>query len=303
MLELTLTNDEPTRIDIAVAEALSTSRSKVQKAVKASQVLVGGQSVTPHLEVRAGSIITYDPAIFAKKVLSTEPPPVLSVLYEDDDVIVINKPAGLLVHETENSIEPTLVDALIAMRPDMKNVGDQPHRSGLVHRLDKAASGVMIVAKTNDALAFLKKQFKDRETSKKYTVLVDGVMEKEVNTLLMPISRSKHHGRMAAKPESQGGKEAVTHYEVVKQYPHHALLYVTIETGRTHQIRAHMFSINHPVVGDTLYRTRGSKPREIGRLFLHARELTVNLPSGERKTFTAPLPPELEQVLLDIPKR
>lgn len=302
MKSLKLTNETPERIDKAVSATLGISRSKAQKAINAGQVIVLGKEITPHTPVTSSDDIRYDASILEKKKKSLATPTKLDVLYEDDHVIVVNKPAGVLVHETEQSTEPTLVDALLAHAPQIADVGDDPRRAGIVHRLDKAASGVLIVAKTKEAFAFLKQQFQERTTQKKYTVLVRGAMDDPDGTINFPIERSKVHGRMAAKPESQGGKEAVTHWAVLKQYPHHALLDVTIETGRTHQIRAHMFAIGHPVAGDVLYRQRGLKPDDIGRLFLHARELTIPLPNGETKTFVAPLPAELEHVLATIPK-
>lgn len=302
MKSLNLEITAPARLDKALADALSLSRAKVQRAIENGLVTVDGEQAKANLKVTAENTIAYDPIILEKKKKSTKPPPPLVVIYEDDDVVVVNKPAGLLVHETDTSTEPTLVDALLMHDPAIAGVGDDPKRAGLVHRLDKAASGVMIVAKTAEAFEHLKLQFFGRIAKKKYSVLVRGVMDDATGSITFSIARSKSHGRMAAKPESQGGKPALTRYEVVKQYPHHALLDVAIETGRTHQIRAHMFAIDHPVVGDTLYRQRGLKPRDIGRIFLHARELTIKLPSGEEKTFTAPLPKELEAVLEDIPK-
>lgn len=302
MESLSLEQSEPTRLDKAVSNTLEVSRSKVQRAIEAGQILVNGEKVTSHVKVGPKDQIEYDPVILEPKKKSDAPPPPLEVLFENDDVLVVNKAAGVLVHETDTSTEPTLVDSLIAYDSSIASVGDDPRRAGLVHRLDKAASGVMIVAKTNEAFEYLKTQFQGRIAKKKYTVLVRGTMEDAVGQITFSIARSKSHGRMAAKPESQGGKPALTRYEVVKQYPHHALLDVAIETGRTHQIRAHMFAIDHPVVGDTLYRQRGVKPRDIGRIFLHARELKITLPSGEEKTFSAPLPKELQQVLEDIPK-
>lgn len=301
MKRITPQNETPERLDKVLTEALDATRSQIQKAIKSGAILVDGNEVPVKFPVTKENTVDVNLSVFEKS--STEhPAPKLDTLYEDDDVIVVNKPAGLLVHETEVSDEPTLVDGLVAYDPKIKNVGEKPERSGIVHRLDKHASGVLITAKNQEAFDHLKAQFKQRNTVKKYTVLVHGEMEEQVATINFPISRSKTSGRMAAKPASQGGKEAITHYEVIKQFSHHALLDVEIETGRTHQIRAHFFSKGHPVVGDTLYIQRSQKLLNIGRLFLHARELTITLPNGEEKTFIAPLPKELELVLEDIPK-
>lgn len=301
MKQIHAKNTSPERIDKVLAEELNLSRSKIQSLIKNGDVLVNNESVVPKHLVTENDVIHIDTEkAFPKKTI--HPAPDLEVIYEDDDVVVINKPANLLVHETEVSDEPTLVDGLIKLHKETAEVGDKKERAGLVHRLDKPASGVLITAKTQEAFRYLKNQFKNRAVKKVYTVLVHGTMEVDHDTISMPISRAKTSGRMASKPVSQGGKEAITHYDVIHQYPHHALLRVQIETGRTHQIRSHFFALEHPVVGDTLYKQKQQKLLDIGRIFLHASELTITLPSGEEKTFVAPLPKELETVLEEIPK-
>lgn len=300
MKAIKITNEAPERLDKVFVELFEVSRAKIQKAIKQGLILVDGEKVTPKFPVSKNNKIEMEEDAFLTKKSVYEAPK-LDVLYEDDDVVVVNKPAGLLVHATESSDEPTLVDGLIAHDPKIADVGDKD-RSGIVHRLDKFASGIIIAAKTEEAFEHLKDQFKMRRVAKKYTVLVHGTMELKTGTITLPISRAKGKGRMAAKPTSQGGRDAITHYDVVEQFPHHALLDVSIETGRTHQIRAHFFAIEHPVAGDTLYHQKLMKVMELGRLFLHARELTIELPSGETKTFTAPLPPDLEKILSEIPK-
>ncbi|MCH8049506.1 RluA family pseudouridine synthase, partial [Patescibacteria group bacterium] len=221
MKTLSIDVEEPIRLDKAATQALGLSRTKVQKAIEDGLILVDDEPATAHQLVTADDKITYDPELLKPKAKSLEPPPKLDILYEDNDVLVVNKRAGVLVHETETSTEPTLVDALLAHDPSIAEVGEDPKRAGLVHRLDKAASGLMIVAKTNDALAYLKKQFQERQAKKSYTVLVHGTMEEPAGTIRFPIARSKTHGRMAAKPVSQGGKPAVTHYDIIEQFPHH----------------------------------------------------------------------------------
>ncbi len=302
MKSVKLLNTEDLRLDSALAEAIGKTRSQVQKAIKSGLVLVDGKESVVKQLVNDSTKVEYEESFFAAKVKSTEAPAPLSIIFENDDVLVVDKPARVLVHETDNSTEPTLVDSLLLHAPQIATVGDDPMRPGIVHRLDKAASGVMIVAKTQKAFVHLKNQFMERKTTKHYSVLVHGVMSKHTETINFTIARAKSHGRMAAKPVSQGGKEATTHYDVVRQYPHHALLDVQILTGRTHQIRAHMFALGHQVAGDTLYRIRGMKPMDIGRLFLHARELTITLPDDEETLFEAPLPEALEEVLKNIPK-
>jgi 23S rRNA pseudouridine1911/1915/1917 synthase len=226
--------------------------------------------------------------------------PQLDIIFENKDVLVVNKPAGLLVHPTLASKEPTLMDAVLKYDKKIKGVGGDLNRSGIVHRLDREASGVMIVARNNKAHANLKEQFKLRQTEKHYAVLVLGKVAEQHGTINFPIARSSSRSRMAARPLSQEGKEAITHYEVVARFTTSTLLDVRIETGRTHQIRAHFFALGHPVAGDKLYLRRDIKPLKTERLLLHAKALTVTLPDGERQTFTAPLPSEIENVLANL---
>ncbi|MDP2631154.1 MAG: RluA family pseudouridine synthase [Candidatus Uhrbacteria bacterium] len=301
MKSLKQTNLAPERIDKVIAEALGFSRTKIQKAIKSGLILVDGKTAKPHSVVTAENTISYDPTILDAKAKSTEPVQDLEIIYEDDDLIVINKPAGLLVHETETSTETTLTDALIKHFPEIANIGDDPKRPGLVHRLDKAVSGVMVIAKNQKAFEFLKTQFKDRKATKIYTALVHGVINDETGTIDLPISRSKTRGgRMAARPKSQVGKDAVTHFEVLERFDHFTLLNVRIETGRTNQIRVHLFALGYPVVGDRVYKQKAQKLANLSRVFLHARELTIELPNGEEKTFKADLPEKLKSFLENI---
>lgn len=303
MKSVQLDNETPMRLDLALASALGISRSKLQQVIKDGRVQVDGETATPHTAVNASSVITVDESVTAPKEGPKGELPALDILYEDADLLVLNKPAGVLVHPTSDSNEHTLADALLAVYPDMCTVGDVPLRAGLVHRLDREASGVLVAAKTREAFLFLKRQFKDRLTTKKYTVLVLGNVRGDAGTISFPIARSVTRGRMAARPHSQEGREAVTHFDVLERFPQCTLLDVAIETGRTHQIRAHFFALQHPVVGDPLYVQRGMKQMDAGRLFLHARELTLELPNGGTQTFTAPLAPELFQFLEELRAR
>lgn len=293
---------EPTRLDVVLAEALAISRARAQKLLSNDQVFVNEQPVSSaHTLVSSKDIVSV--AEKAEEVAAPQALPSLSILFEDADVLVVEKPAGVLVHPTgaQGATEPTLMDAVVAYFPPMAGVGGDPLRSGVVHRLDREASGVVVFAKHDKAHAWLKDQFKTRQTTKFYDVLVLGRVQKDADTITFPIARSVGRGRMAARPLSQDGKEAITHYDVVKRYSSSTLLRVRIETGRTHQIRAHFFAIGHPVAGDTLYVQRNLKQMPLGRLFLHAAELQLTLPSGEHASFTAPLPPSL-QTTLDLLK-
>lgn len=303
MKKVKLTNEAPGRIDHVLPPLLKLSRSAVQKAIKDGLVLVDGKAATPHTAVSAANVVTYDAVVTKPVVTELGAMPKLDVLYEDDSVVVVNKPAGMLSHPAPKTHEHTLADVLIATYPQMADVGDKKERGGLVHRLDREASGVIIAAKTADAFTWLKQQFSERLTKKTYTVLVLGSVKKDLGVIDFPIARSSTGGRMAARPNSQDGREAVTHYDVVERFPHCTLLDVRIETGRTHQIRAHMFAMQHPVAGDTLYTQKGVKQFALGRLFLHARELQIALPGGEEKTFAAPLPKELQTFLNELRER
>ena len=199
MKSVILTNSEPERLDTALARVLGVSRAKAQKAIKDGRVRVSGENITPHSLVDSTSHVE----IVDDEVLDTPVGhnnlPDLDVLYEDADVLVVNKPAGLLVHPTATSTEPTLRDAVVARNPEIATVGDDPRRAGIVHRLDKDASGVVIVAKTTAAFAHLKHTFAARVTRKHYTVLVMGKVRDDVGTITFPIARSRSKARMAAR--------------------------------------------------------------------------------------------------------
>lgn len=303
MKKIKIKNTEPKRLDSVLAEVLKVSRSNVQKAIKKGLVLVNDEKVINNTLITNQDSVTYDPVLtHPVKPKIIEKNIDLDVIYEDDDVIVVNKPAGLLVHPTDTSAETTLFDLLKKRVKKFEKIGDNPLRGGIVHRLDKMVSGILIVAKNQNAFEHLKEQFKERHAQKMYTALVHGTMDRKQGSIDLSIERSKATGRMAARPASQGGKTALTHYSVLEQFPHHALLDIKIDTGRTHQIRTHLFAISHPIVGDPLYKQRNLKLMEIGRIFLHSRELTITLPSGEKMTFEATLPKELKKVLEEIPK-
>lgn len=226
----------------------------------------------------------------------------IKIIYEDADVVVLDKPAGLKVHAVNaKDVSETLADWVREHIPEAKLVGDDPAlRPGIVHRLDKEASGVLIVAKNQTAYLWLKKQFQERTVEKYYDVLVYGRVSKDEGEIKFRISRGAE-GRMAAHPvERDIGREAWSSYEVVRRLPTTTLLRVRIHTGRTHQIRVHFFALGHPVVGDTLYERkhmRHVRPIILPRLFLHAAEMHLTLPDGSQKIFHAPLPPELMAII------
>lgn len=215
-----------------------------------------------------------------------------TIIYEDENIIAVNKPAGLLVHPTKTSKEKTLVDWLLEKYPEIKNVGEDPNRPGIVHRLDKDTSGVLIIAKNQKTFEFLKTQFKDRKVKKIYVALVKGSLGKTSGKIETPIKRFSKT------------RDAITEYKVISAYggsasggKKYTLLEVYPKTGRTHQIRLHLKAIGHPVLCDKLYTKTPDCPFGLKRQFLHARSLELNLPNGSRIKLEADLPEDLQTTL------
>ncbi|MBI2099528.1 RluA family pseudouridine synthase [Candidatus Uhrbacteria bacterium] len=222
----------------------------------------------------------------------------MKIVYEDHDVIVVEKPAGLIVHGGPGIKEKTLADELLILYPEIKDVGESPERPGIVHRLDKETSGLMLIAKNQKSFDNLKKQFAERGIEKEYLALLYGKLRDEAGRITFKIGRSRKGGRMAARPESQEGRDAVTEYEVIKLFVNATLVKVKILTGRTHQVRAHFHAFGHPVVGDPLYKIKRMKIRHAPpRLFLHAAKIGFTDLGGNYREFASPLPKELEDYL------
>lgn len=231
----------------------------------------------------------------------------ISVLYEDDDVLVINKPSGLLVHNDGRSNEETVVDWFLSRAPEARGVGEEGfaqngtllERSGVVHRLDKDTSGVLILAKNQNVFVHLKEQFHDRHTKKEYRAFVYGTMKEKWGTIDRPIGRSSKDFRLRSAQRGAKGtlRDAVTDWELVGQNDVYAYLKLFPKTGRTHQIRVHLKAINRPVVCDELYAPESLRQSDnlgFTRLALHAHKITITLPSGEEATFIAPQPEDFE---------
>lgn len=223
------------------------------------------------------------------------------IIEETADYVVLDKPSGLLVHPADSSPdEKTLVDWLVERYPEIVGVGDEPEfRPGIVHRLDREASGVLVVARTQQMYDHLKNQFQDRSIHKEYVVLVHGKVAREFGEITLPISRASRGGRMAAHGIGADALEAHTEYFVERRFTNTTLLRVNIHTGRTHQIRVHMFALQHPVVGDSLYPVKkvGKSFVQPERLLLHARKMTFTDLGGNQKSFEAPLADDFESYL------
>lgn len=305
MPQFTITeSDKGKRIDAFLTEQHSFSRAHIQKFIKSGDVLLNDAITTPHQRLRVDDVITVNNLETPKTIVTPAEIPILNIVFENDDMIVIHKPAGLIVHPQEGDVGvPTLVDALLAHDPELIHVGENPTRPGIVHRLDKDVSGLMVIAKTQAAFQSLKSQFKNREVYKEYIALVYGNLPKDHDIIEMKIARSKARGRMVARPVSQEGKDAKTEYNVAQRFKNHTLAHVILHTGRTHQIRVHFRAIDHPLVGDKLYKKTYMKHIRhipIDRIFLHAYQLRLRLMDGTEQTFTAPLPEDLQKLLTQL---
>jgi 23S rRNA pseudouridine1911/1915/1917 synthase len=270
------------------------SRTQAQKLIGDGFITVNGQTVKASLKLSVGDKVDIMIPPTPPSPLSPEAIP-LPIIYEDDDLLVVDKPAGLTVHPAPGHPGHTLVNAILAHYPHLADIGDS-RRPGIVHRLDRDTSGLMLVAKNRVAQANLAGQFKSRSIVKAYLVLVRGRLTPESGIIEADIGRDpRNRQRMAVVSR---GREARTDYRVVKYLRDGTLLEVTPETGRTHQIRVHLAAIGYPVVGDATY---GVRSPYLSRQFLHACRLGFNLPStGEYVEFTSELPPDLEQALKAI---
>ena len=290
--------DAGKRLDQVVRERLTHfSRSRIQQWIREGRVLVEGARQRPSRVVRCGESIDVAPAEAPPLDAAPEDIP-LRVLYEDGDLVAIDKPAGMVVHAGAGVHSGTLVNALLHRFGALSGVGGAL-RPGIVHRLDRYTSGVLLVAKNDAAHQNLAKQFSSRQVEKIYLALVHGGVKRESGRIDRPIARDPlHRTRMTARLGE--GREAWSEYRVVRRFERFTLLEVRIGTGRTHQIRVHLSGLGHAVVGDTLYgapaRVEGLPP--LGRYFLHAHRIRFHLPStGEEIAVVSPLPGELEEWL------
>ena len=283
------------RLDRYVAVRLpDLSRTTVQRLIDNGLIRLNGLPCEASDQVRPQDVIVVQVPPPAPTELIPEDIP-LTVVYEDSDLIVIDKPAGLVVHPAAGHEQGTLVNALLGHIPAWEGIGGEM-RPGIVHRLDKDTSGLMIAAKNDRALRFLQQQFKARSVKKMYLALLEGIVEPREGLIDAPIGRSKtNRKKMAVMRE---GRSALTRYRVRSFYydPDLSLVEAYPETGRTHQIRVHFAWFKHPLVGDTTYGRQ--KPVVlIDRHFLHAAALTLTLLNGEIRTFTSNLPPDLQRTI------
>jgi len=286
------------RLDRALAEALpDLSRMQWQKLIREGLVTIDGERARPSYRIVGGeSLVASVPAVVEAEVTAEDIP--LDIRYEDRDLIVVNKPAGMVVHPSLGHAGGTLVNALLAHCPDLEGVGGE-RRPGIVHRLDKDTSGLIVAAKHDHALWYLQNQFKQRTVEKVYLALVNGAIQPPEAVVDAPIGRDpRHRQRMAVVPETRGdARPAQTAFRALTYYGDYSLVECRPRTGRKHQIRIHLAFVGYPVVGDTLYGRR-KEPLGLRRHFLHAAELSFRRPSDDQLLHvTAELPEELQSVL------
>lgn len=300
------------RLDIFLSEKLGISRSQAEKMIKRGGVLINKRAAT-----KAGAKLTSAYDITFQEIeeiknevqIEKEKNFEVKIIKEEKDYLVVEKPAGLLVHQTDALEKVTMAGILLEKYPDLKGVGEGKVRPGIVHRLDKEASGLLVVARNQKMYEHLKKQFQNREVEKIYKVLVYGIIDTDHDIIDFEIDRGRD-GRMVSRPvlkkltlrtvrDVQEGKQAKTEFWVEKKFGRFSFLKAKIYSGRTHQIRVHLFAYNHPVVGDTIYFQKSliKKQDELGRIFLHSAKLGFKDLKGEEVVFESELPKELQDFL------
>jgi len=301
-----LPKDAPVRLDTYLRRFFhERSRSDIARAIKEGSILVNGRIAKPSYTVREYDSI--ECSFLHKEVeeLLANTQLNIPILFENDSFLVINKPSGIQVHPSDAEKKKTVANWLIAQYPAMQNVGDDSLRPGIVHRLDKDTSGVMAIAKTQEAFENLKALFSDRAIQKKYLAIVHGTPESSEGEIDLPIARSRSFRKQTIVHDGTQHKgrtrEALTRHATISTFSnknqHYSLLNVFPKTGRMHQIRIHLSTIGHPIVGDTLYSRKDfPNPPEIQRFLLHAHTLSFFL-FGQEHTFTAPIPEDMQTFL------
>lgn len=295
IVEKIVVDNENMRLDTYIASKCNNlSRNTIQRLIENGNILVNGKIKKVSYKIQMGDNIEI--TIPEAQELDIKPEKIpLDVVYEDRDIIVVNKPKGLVVHPANGNPDGTLVNAIMELcKGSLSGIGGEI-RPGIVHRLDKDTSGLLIVAKNDEAHINMSNQIKNREVKKIYIALVRGIVGENEVTINMPIGRSiKDRKKMAVRKE---GKEAVTHFKVLKRYGKYTLLEIKIDTGRTHQIRVHMSEIGHPVVGDMVY-SNGKNEFGVEGQMLHAKSLDFKHPlTGKEMHLEAELPDYFKAVL------
>lgn len=292
-----IVKEETKRIDAYLAEKTENSRVAIQRLIEEEKIKVNGNKTKASYKVQEGDKITIE-EVQAKAIdLKAQEIPI-DILYEDKDIIVVNKPKGMVVHPANGNLDGTLVNAIMAICKDsLSGIGGKI-RPGIVHRLDKDTSGVLIVAKNDKAHINLSEQIKNHEVEKTYIALVRGTVKENEATINMPIGRSsKDRKKMAV---TKNGKNAVTHFKVLKRHNNYTLLEVKIETGRTHQIRVHLSEIGYPIIGDTTYSNGKNEWGIVGQC-LHAKSIKFKHPTtGKEMLVEAPIPAYFQNIIMNF---
>lgn len=294
-MEKIYVKEDNMRLDVYVSKKYTKlSRTMIQKLIENGDIQVNNEVKKLSYKVQDGDVITINIPEAKETDLKPQDIPI-EVVYEDNDIIVVNKPKGLVVHPANGNPDGTLVNAIMAMcKESLSGIGGEL-RPGIVHRLDKDTSGLLIIAKNDAAHINISNQIKNREVKKIYIALVRGVINEEEATIDMPIGRSTRDRKKMTV--AKNGKQAVTHFKVIKRYPKYTLLEIKIDTGRTHQIRVHMAEIGHPVVGDMVY-SNGKNEFGIEGQMLHATSLDFKHPvTNKPMHLTAQLPEYFKKIL------
>jgi 23S rRNA pseudouridine1911/1915/1917 synthase len=292
------------RLDRYLSQALSDlSRSRIQQLIEQGHVQVNGKICTSKkINLKTGDRITLEiPTIQPLEVIAENIP--LDILYEDDELIILNKPAGLVVHPAPGHPDGTLVNAILAHCPNLPGIGGV-QRPGIVHRLDKDTTGAIAIAKTDLAYQHLQAQLQAKTARREYLGLIYGVPKTETGTINLPIGRNpQDRKKMAILAVEDGGRNAITHWCVRERFGNYTLIHFQLETGRTHQIRVHSAKMGHPIVGDPIYSSGHSLGVNLPGQALHAWKLQLQHPvSGDLVAVTAPLPRSLT-TLLEVLRR
>ncbi len=276
------------------------TRTAVQRLVEQEKILVNGKKQKVAYKVTEGDMITIEETEAKTIKLKAQEIPI-DIIYEDKDIVVVNKPKGMVVHPANGNIDGTLVNAIMAICKDsLSGIGGEI-RPGIVHRLDKDTSGLLIVAKNDKAHVNMSEQIKNHEVKKTYIALVRGIVKENEATIDMPIGRSRSDRKKMAV--DRNGRNAVTHIKVLKRYDKYTLLEVNIETGRTHQIRVHLSHIGYPIIGDCTYSNGKNEFGVVGQC-LHAKCLEFKHPvTGKEIKLEAPLPDYFENILKKLDER